>query len=486
MMRKGPHIIFFVLINSVFILCCWAPLIGGDATAAETVSTGPDRPLSLEQVVGLALKRNSSLSSQYNALSGSKLSLDSSRSDFDIQLAPAGSAVFTGGSDGADQSDYTLGATMSRKFSSGSRIAVTPGVTKVEDGGGNFYRSSVGFQLTQPLFRGISPEYTLSSVNSAEFGVRSARRRYFLSQVDVFLQTVNGFYNVLLQKELVENRRQSVERLEFFARTAKIKRNIGLAEPEDEYRAVQRLKQAEDDLVANEQALKLAEDILRRIVDWPATRPIHIVGDLTEKPTAIDEAEAIETALNKRVEIIEAEDSLEEKYRLSRVAKHQILPELNLSIYYTPYGEDSSLMDATRLEDSRWGFSLSTDSDFFKRSEKANYKQSLLTIEDAKRYLSNVKDDIVREVRERIRNLYELRSRIGLQKERALEAGRQLGISRLKFKYGMTNNFDLIDAESVLSVARTNVENAKADYIVGIYELRAAMGTLLIYPEESI
>jgi outer membrane protein TolC len=99
--------------------------------------------------------------------------------------------------------------------------------------------------------------------------------------------------------------------------------------------------------------------------------------------------------------------------------------------------------------------------------------------------LENVKDDIVREVRETIRNLHETASRIELQEERAQEAARQLEISRLKFKYGMTNNFDLIDAESVLSIARTNVENARAQYIVGLYRLRAAMGTLLSFSEQA-
>ena len=467
-------------------LCSGVTVLVDDVAAAEIILQDPASHLNLEQVVGLALQRNSSLSLQYNALSGSQLSLASSRSNFAIQLTPVGRAAFYGGSDNADQSDYTLGATLSREFQSGSRIAVTPGVAIVEDGNESVYRSSVGFQLTQPLFRGISPEYNLSSVNSAEFGVRSARRRYFLAQVDVFLQTVTGFYDVLLQKELVGNRSQSVDRLESFAQSAKIKRSIGLAEPEDEYRAVQRLKQAKDDLVTNEQALKLAEDNLRRILDWPATRPIDIVGDLSEKPTTVDEAETIETALNNRVEIIEAGDFLKEKNRLSRVARHRLLPELNISIYYTPYGENSSLKDSAQLKDSRWGLSLSTDSDLFRRTEKANYQQSLLTIEDAKRYLSDVKDDIVREVRENIRNLHESLSRIELQKERALEAERQVEISRLKFKYGMTNNFDLIDAESVLNAARNNAENAKADYIVGIYELRAAMGTLLSYSEESL
>jgi outer membrane protein TolC len=307
-----------------------------------------------------------------------------------------------------------------------------------------------------------------------------------LTQVNVFLQTVNGFYNILLQEQLVENRRQSVERLEAFAQAAKIKRSVGLAEAEDEYRAVQRLKQARDDLVTNELSLDLAADTLRELLNWPISQPVQIQGGLSQEPITVDEADAVQTALENRVEIIEAEDQLDERYRISRNAKHRLLPELDVSVYYTPYGQGVSFDKASELKESRWGISLSTSSDLFRRTEKAGYSQSLLDIEDARRNLADTKDDIVRQVREAIRDLHELASRIELQKERAREAERQLEISRLKFKYGMTDNFDLIDAESVLSTARTNMENARARYIVGLYQLRAAMGTLLSFSEQAL
>ena len=463
---------------------------GGDSVAASsTFSNRPPEntrePLSLEQVVGLALTNNSSLSAQRNALSSSILSLASSRSDFAIQLSPLGRAGFSGGDDQERQADYAAGISMSRQFSVGSKVVLSPTVSRVADGNDSAYRNSLGIQLTQPLFRGISHEYNLSSVRNAEFGVRSAQRRYFLSQVDIFIQTVSGFYNILLQEQLVENRRQSVERLEAFAQAAKIKRNIGLAEPEDEYRAVQQLKQAKDDMVSSEQALDLATDTLRELLNWPVSHLIQLAGDLSQEPIAVDEAEAVDSALENRIEIIEAEDLLREKYRISINAKHRLLPELDISFYYTPYGQDTSFDRASELTESRWGISLSTSSDLFRRTEKAGYSRSLLDIEDAKRNLENVKDDIVREVRETIRNLHESDSRIELQKERAQQAARQLEISRLKFKYGMTNNFDLIDAESVLSIARTNVENAKAQYLVGLYRLRAVMGTLLSFSEQA-
>ena len=52
-------------------------------------------------------------------------------------------------------------------------------------------------------------------------------------------------------------------------------------------------------------------------------------------------------------------------------------------------------------------------------------------------------------------------------------------MAQVKFKHGMANNFDLIEAEEQLRQAQTNMISVVIDYIVGSYSLRAAMGTLL-------
>ncbi len=442
-------------------------------------SSEKTEPISLEQTIVHALRYNPGLFDQKNVLASARLSLDATRTDFKIQIVPAGNAGISGGDGLNEHGVYSAGIAVSRDFPSGTQVAVSPQIGKYDSDDGSVFANSVGIELTQPLLRGLNREYNLSGVMGAEYSVRSARRRYFLSQVDVVVQSVAAFYNNLLQRQLVQNRRQSVGRLEAFTRSAKIKREIGLATTEDEYRATQKLKQARDDLVASEQALKKAEDTLRQILGWPMSRPISVQGDLAFQEAAIDEAQTVATALERRVEIDQARDALSEQQRLSRDAAHRLLPDLDISLYYEVNGESSSFASATALDDTRWGISLSTSADLFRHKEKAAYRKSLLAVEDAKRSLATLRDDIVRQVRETIRNLNEFAARIELQQSRSRDAERQLEISRFKFKYGMANNFDLIEAEAVYSTAQTNVDNAKVQYLVGLYRLRAAMGTLL-------
>ena len=442
-------------------------------------------PISLEKTIVHALRYNPGLFDQKNALASARLSLDATRTDFEIQIVPAGSAGISGGDGLNEHGVYSAGIAVSRNFPSGTQVTVSPQTGKYDSDDGSVFANSVGIELTQPLLRGLNREYNLSGVMGAECGVRSARRRYFLSQVDVVVQSVAAFYNNLLQRQLVRNRRQSVGRLEAFTRSAKIKREIGLATAEDEYRATQKLKQARDDLVASEQALKKAEDTLKQILGWPMSRPISVQGDLDFQKAALNEAQTVATALEMRVEIDQARDALTEQHRLSRDAAHRLLPDLDISLYCAVNGESSSFASAAAMDDTRWGISLSTSTDLFRHKEKAAYRKSLLAVEDAKRNLATLRDDIVRQVRETIRNLNESAARIELQQSRSRDAERQLEISRFKFKYGMANNFDLIEAEAVYSAAQTNVNNAKVQYLVGLYRLRAAMGTLLPSPEQD-
>jgi outer membrane protein TolC len=52
-------------------------------------------------------------------------------------------------------------------------------------------------------------------------------------------------------------------------------------------------------------------------------------------------------------------------------------------------------------------------------------------------------------------------------------------LAEIKFSHGMGDNFDLIESETELQRAKTDLLSEKTSYIVGQYRLRAALGTLL-------
>jgi outer membrane protein len=88
-------------------------------------------------------------------------------------------------------------------------------------------------------------------------------------------------------------------------------------------------------------------------------------------------------------------------------------------------------------------------------------------------------DGIKREVRQVYDALQKARERMQIRKDQIDQAAGKLALAKIKFSHGMADNFDLIEAETELQEARSNLLAAQVEYIVGMYRLRAAIGTLI-------
>jgi outer membrane protein TolC len=116
--------------------------------------------------------------------------------------------------------------------------------------------------------------------------------------------------------------------------------------------------------------------------------------------------------------------------------------------------------------------------------ERVAYDQSLLSVQGAQRNYNLLRDEVVREVKRDFRNLRASENSVVIQEEQIRQAKGQLALAQVKFRFGLANNFDLIDAETKLRIAQTNLLSAVLSYIVGTNRLRAAMGTLLERPKK--
>jgi outer membrane protein len=71
------------------------------------------------------------------------------------------------------------------------------------------------------------------------------------------------------------------------------------------------------------------------------------------------------------------------------------------------------------------------------------------------------------------------KERIEIREEQIRQAEGKLALARVKFNHGMANNFDVIEAETELQRSRVDLLSVKTDYIVGTYNMRAVLGTLV-------
>ncbi len=167
-------------------------------------------------------------------------------------------------------------------------------------------------------------------------------------------------------------------------------------------------------------------------------------------------------------------DISESKRKLA-IAKNNILPQLDLKLGYNRFGE-KVLFD---LPDETWTVSLTSDTDLFRKSEKNNYESSRISHRKALIDLEEKKDLIIKEVRTELNSLNKQKKQIEIRKEQAKQAQGKLKLSQSKFRHGMGGNFDLLESQTQLQRAQTNLLNDTIGYIIGSYRLRSTIGTLI-------
>lgn len=434
--------------------------------------------IDLEKGINLALSAERKLG---NAIGNLRISEDQellAESELSWQIIPKGDVGYVGG--GTAGAGFTVGTgiELSKKFLPGTKIMVNPSFMKAA----NHYETHLRSSITQPLLRGFGSDFTLAGLHAAQYSRRTATRALYTTKARLVLETIEGMYEIVKQKALVELDRESLKRIEKFYNTTKRKADMGLSDSFDLFRTETEKKQAQDSLSNSLESLQTAEDHLRDVLALSPEQLFEVKLPLEYQPTELDEQEATNTALKNRIELEQVKDELQESQRLEKLACKGMKPELNLVVDYSNFANDEIFTRAwswSAKRESRWGIGFTTSTNPFSRKEELAYAQSQLATDESSRRLLQVEDNITLDVKQSIRKLRRYNEKIELQKGQIKNAEKAVLLAQLKFEHGQANNFDLIQSEKNLRQALRSAMIAIIDYKMGEYQLMASMGMLM-------
>jgi len=426
--------------------------------------------LTLEEAIEMALQSNRSYLNAVAGLEANELDLQTARADFNPKWAPTARAGVTDETKSAGG-----GIGLQKRFTSGIVAKLLPVIGWEEDE----YSSEIGVTLEVPLLRGFGKPVNLDSTLGAQFSLASSRRTLHTRRVNLVLSTVNAVYDIIKQEELVRVAADLVLQLKGHAATAGIREKAGLSTPMDVYRAQIRLKDAEDRLTGNNKALKDAQDRLKLILALPLETDLAVSAPVYFNPLQVDVDDAVETALTHRVELEEDRETVSEALRRAEVARLNIRPQLDLVLNYNRLGIAEQFGGSMQFDDQQWGVNFVSTTDWARTNEKAAYTKSKINVRAVKLdYLARM-DEINREVRQQLDSLKNAEERIRIREEQLRQGEGKLALAKVKYTYNMADNFDVIEAETELQQARINLLNNQIDHILGLYKLKAVMGTLI-------
>ena len=183
-------------------------------------------------------------------------------------------------------------------------------------------------------------------------------------------------------------------------------------------------------------------------------------------------------ALQNRLDLEETRDRVGDAQRSASLARQNLLPQLDLNLGVTQLGTGTTFGNAMSAADRQVNVFLSTSYPLQRSSVAADKAAAELDLASSERTLRQRGLEIQAEVRGAVRDLERIRKSIELQKKGVEVAEQQRRLAILRYQRGLASNFDVVDAEGSLVVARSALVGLHTDYQVARVDLLRVTGTL--------
>jgi outer membrane protein TolC len=185
-------------------------------------------------------------------------------------------------------------------------------------------------------------------------------------------------------------------------------------------------------------------------------------------------------ALENRLDLLETRDIVGDARRTASLARQNLLPQLDLNVGVTQFGNGTTYGNAFHSAERRVNLFFSTSYPLERSNEAASRAVAQLDVTSRERSLRQRQLDLEAEVRSAVRELERIRKSIELQRKGVEVAEQQRRLATLRYQRGLASNFDVVDAEGSLVVARSALVGLLSSYQVARVDLLRITGTLAV------
>lgn len=446
--------------------------------------------LNEQSVLRLAQAHSRKLQDQRDQLVRAGLTLFGTERDFGPRLSGTAGYVFSS-TDDEDRETASVQVGLSQKLPTGGEVEMTGDWTGDQTGGdaGGDASSRARFRIDQPLTKGAGYRSGWEAFTQARRDFRYALRTFSLDRQDTAISTMRSYYNLVQQKSVVENTRQNLAQFEFLRKRSEALFKVDRAPAIDVLRSQQQELTALNRLTEVQEGFTIAVGRFLADLGIPIETEVELMEGRPElREVTVSEPEALELALDRRLDLMTARDRVEDAERKLSIARQDRIPELNVYAEGTLQdGDEDASKDAYT-----GGVSLELPLDL--RPERDAVKEAALALESARRAYEQQIDQVRLDVREAFSRLRTQRIAVDIQLKNIDIAERRTRNAMLQFRNGTLSNRDVIEAENELLSARNAWGQALVDYEiqrlgllrnVGLMDL-AVDGTMIeLNPEEE-
>lgn len=333
---------------------------------------------------------------------------------------------------------------------------------------------SWNIEVRQPLFAGggIRANYEASRL-----GEEIARIESTVAELDLVQEVKIAYFNILKGGRMQDVARQSVERLSAHREMAQGFFDVGIIPKNDLLAAEVALANGRQFLLRAENSLEMAKakfnTLLRREIDLP----VEIEDTLGERPFAKSLDTCIAAAMENRPEIRSYAFRLERAKSLVKLARSEYYPNVGLVANYTRSGDTPGVAGSPYRDQENWYVMGVANWNFWEWGKTGNRVEAVTSRENqAADILINLREQIALEVKNGWLLLHEAEKQIHVTKKAIAQAEENFRINTERYREQVGTSTDVIDAQTLLTRARADHDNALGDFSISRARLERAMG----------
>ncbi len=331
-------------------------------------------------------------------------------------------------------------------------------------------------EAKQPLFAGGG---ILANYQASIIGEDAAHLEETAKYQDVVQEVKIAYFNILRAQRIQDAARQSVEMLSAHRDVAQDYFNVGMIPKNDLLHAEVELANGKQALVRAKNAVELAKSSLNTVLKRKIFTPVEVVDILAYHPLNQSFEECLNVARQARPELKISSLHAEQAGKLVQVAQSDYFPTLSLVGNYSRFGDNPSVSGSDYQNQESW-YVMGVASWNFWEWGKTKFKVDASKAKEnqALEATKELNDQITLEIKNAYLILQETESQIIVWQKVIEQAEENFRISEERYKERVATSTEVLDAQTLLTKAKSEYANALGDYNVNYAKLQRAMGTI--------
>ena len=484
----------------------------------------PNKPVKLSLVEALQVGARNSLEyqSRKENVFRAALALDLTRHNFENIVNAGADSELSTNTTATNLGTGAVGG-VSRTLKNGIDMSTSIGVNLINlltQGGASSMGLNADASVSIPLMRGSGEHIAAEPLTQAERDVIYELWDFERYKRTFSVGVARGYFNVLRQIDGISNAEDNYRSAVASSRWSRRRADAGRIREIEVDQATQRELSARNSWISSQEQLKSALDSFKNTIGLPtdarikldpndlvqlrgrastileemrttsqqgisetappADAPIELIPASYEDagPMEIDESLAVKLALENRLDLQKAIGSVYDAQRDVVVRADALRAGLTLG--GTAFVSDTDEVGDIRFDRGQYAALLTIDLPAERTRERNEYRNSLLSLEQATRSVQSLEDQIKFSIRGELRTLLVSRESLKIQAQSVVVAEKRVRSNTIFLEAGRSEIRDLLESQDAFLSAQNSLTRAVVDYRIAELELQQDLGLLKV------